>query len=176
MMTCKQCGHDRWDEQGVTARCSYCHYILTEQEYAQTHLSDSHAFSYLSKQLEQKNIFKRALAKGFQKNPSAFIISILMAVMLLGSFGSLFFMAGSEKSFEKLESRVKAVQVIGLTAEQATKEIRKIDKEAHITYYEEGFFINSETTDLSKIVKKLTVDYDYNNSSHNVELLLVSED
>lgn len=158
---CPKCKGTKWEIRGLELKCSYCGYIKTIEEQAKESLSGAQAQFLKEKEESRKSLIFFA----------GVVIFIAIIIIIMFKAPSSFNTKLSPQ-IEKLEKKVEALDVVGETGKEATKEIKKIDSKAYIQYVKEKWFSDEEksTSNLDLKVKEMRVDY--YDSEHNVTLVL----
>lgn len=165
---CPECKGTKWEIRGLELKCSYCGYVKTIEEQAKESLSGEQALEFLKEKEENR------ISLIFSAGAVIFIIIIIIIIFKapISSFDTDSFSTELSPQMEKLEKKVEALDVVGETGKEATKEIKKIDSKAYIQYVKEKWFSDEEksTSNLNLKVKEMRVDY--YDSEHNVTLVL----
>jgi hypothetical protein len=157
-MVCPKCQGTEWEQVDHRLRCVYCGFVQPVAAQVEAELSDAGRLDYLK---------IKANAEAKHKRTKMIIFGVLAFVII--SLIAAPFLPDAVNPVD-LQTKVEAVSVVGESAKAATKKIKAVDVDAHVTYVIHGIFGNKDTDDLSLKVEKMTVDYA--GTDHSVELQL----
>lgn len=157
-MVCPKCQGTEWEQVDHRLRCVYCGFVQPVATQVEAELSDAGRLDYLK---------IKANAEAKHKRTKMIIFGVLAFVII--SLIAAPFLPDAVNPVD-LQTKVEAVSVVGESAKAATKKIKAVDADAHVTYVIHGIFGNKDTDDLSLKVEKMTVDYA--GTDHSVELQL----
>lgn len=164
---CSNCGSTQWEDVDSEIRCAYCGVPKSQrkQQFVNDDEISKYRFDYLK-----------------ENNRTVLIILGFMMSLLIFSSCSMFLISDSSSEstqhstspLEKLELKVETLSVVGKTGEEATQEIKKVDKDAKIKYVKKSMlgslFEDKPTSDLSLKVSEMQVNY--SKDDHEVTLTL----
>lgn len=157
-MVCPKCQGTEWEQVDHRLRCVYCGFAQPVEKQIEAELSDVGRLDYLK---------TKANAEAKHKRTKMIIFGVLALVII--SLIAAPFLPDMVNPVD-LQAKVEAVSVVGESAKSATKKIKAVDADAHVTYVVHSIFGNKDTDDLSLKVEKMNVNYA--GTDHSVELRL----